>query len=47
MKMREDDFMGEQRSPFKGCVPVSVGSANQFMLTVRKFDEFGLTELTD
>jgi hypothetical protein len=45
MKMREYDFMGEQRSPFKGGGPVLVGSANQFMLAVGKFNELSLTEL--
>jgi len=47
MIMREDNFRGEQRSPLEGCGPVLVSSANQFMLTIRKFYEFGLTELPD
>jgi len=47
MEVREDDFMGEQRSPLKGCGPVSVSSANQFVLAIRKFDEFCLPKLPD
>jgi len=39
--------MGEQRCPFKSGRPVSISSANQLVLAVGKFDEFGLTELTD
>ena len=46
-KMREHDFMGKQRRPFKGCGSVMVSSANQFVLTIGKFDELGLTELPD
>jgi hypothetical protein len=47
VKVCEHDFMGEQRSPFKRIDPVSVSSANQFVLAVGKFDELGLTELPD
>jgi len=47
MEMREDDFMGEKRRPFKSGGPVLVSSANQFMLTVGKFDEFCLTKLAN
>jgi len=45
--MREDDFMGEERGPFKSGRPVSISSANQFVLAIGEFDEFGLTELLD
>ena len=45
MEMREDDFMGEQRGPFKSGRSVSLRTANQFVLAVWKFDELGLTEL--
>ena len=47
MKMREHNFMGKQRRPFKSCGSVLVSSANQFVLSIGKFDEFGLTELLD
>jgi len=39
--------MGEQRGPFQGSGPVEISPANQFVLAVGKFDEFGLTELLD
>ena len=39
--------MGEQRCPFKSGRPVSISSANQFVLAIGEFDEFGLTELLD
>jgi hypothetical protein len=47
VEMREDDFMGEERGPFKSGRPVSISSANQFVLAIGEFDEFGLTELLD
>jgi hypothetical protein len=45
--MREDDFMGEQRGPFKSSGSVCIWTTDQFMLAIGKFDELGLTELTD
>ena len=47
MKMREHNFMGEERDPFKSISPVSVSSANQFVLAIGEFHEFGLTKLTN
>jgi len=47
MIMREHDFMREERHPFEGVGTVGIGAADQFMLAVGKFDEFGLTKLTD
>ena len=47
VEMREDDFMGEERGPFKSGRPVSISSANQFVLAVGEFYELGLTELLD
>ena len=47
MIMREHDFVGKERHPFEGIGTVSVRAADEFMLAVGKFDEFGLTKLTD
>ena len=47
MKMREHDFMGEERRPFKCSRPISVGAANQFMLAVGVANEFGVAKLPD
>jgi len=46
-EMREHNFMGEQRCPFKSSRPVSISSAQQFVLAVGEFYELGLTELPD
>ena len=45
--MREHNFMGEQRGPFKGGGSITVRTANQFVLAVGMFYEFGITELPD
>ena len=45
MEMREDGFMGKQRGPFKSSGSVTVRTANQFMLAIGKFYEFGGTKL--
>ena len=47
MEMGKHDFVGEQGGPFISGGPVGIGAADQFMLAVRKPDEFGLTELAD
>jgi hypothetical protein len=39
--------MGEQRNPFKRCRPVRIRTPDQFVLAVRKFDEFGVTKLAN
>jgi hypothetical protein len=45
MKMREHNFMGEERDPFKCSGPIIVRTANEFVLAVGEFDEFGVTKL--
>ena len=45
VEMREDDFMGKQRCPFKSCGSVSIGSAQKLVLAIGKLDEFCLAEL--
>jgi hypothetical protein len=47
MEVLEHNFMGEQRSPFKGSDLVRVSAANQFVLAVGEFDEFCVTKLPD
>lgn len=47
VKVREHDFMGEERGPFKGAGAVGVGAADEFVLPVCKLDELGLTKLPD
>ena len=47
VKVREHDFMREERCPFKGAGAVGVRAADKLVLAVGKFDEFGLTELAD
>jgi len=40
MVMREHDFMGNQCCPFRSCGPMCISSADHFVLTVGKFDQF-------
>ena len=47
VEMGEHDLVGEQRGPFKGGGSVGIGAADQFILSVRELDKFGLTELAD
>ena len=47
MEMREDDFVREQRRPFKGGGAVGIGAAVKFVLAVGQADEFGLAEPAD
>jgi hypothetical protein len=47
MKVREHNFMGEERNPLKCSRTVSVGAAEKFMLAVVESDEFGVAELAD
>ena len=42
MEMREDDIVGEDRGPFEGIGAISVGAADEFVLAVGEFNEFGL-----
>ena len=46
-EMREYDFVGEERGPFKGSGAISVRATDELMLTVGQFNQFGLTELAD
>ena len=47
MEVGEDDFVGEQRGPFKGGSAVGVGTADEFMLAVGELNEFGPSKLLD
>ena len=47
VEMREHDFMGEERGPFKRGGPVGGRAADQFMLAMRQADEAGCAELAD
>jgi len=47
MIMREYNFVGEERHPFKGVGTVGIGAADQFVLAVGEPHEFGLTELAN
>ena len=47
MEVGEDDFVGEQRGPFKGGGAVGIGAADEFVLAVGKFNEFGPSKLLD
>ena len=46
-EMREHDFMGEERRPFKGGGAVSIGAAEEFVLAVGLANQFGVAELAD
>ena len=47
VKMREHNFVCEERRPFKGVGVVGVGAANQFVLAVRLVNQFGGPVLAD
>ena len=47
MKVREHDFMGEERGPFKSGGAVGVGAADEFVLAIGQPDKFGLSELAN
>ena len=47
VKVREHDFMREERRPFKGVGAVGVGAADKLVLAVGLADQFGFTELVD
>ena len=47
MEMREHDFVGKERRPFKGSGAVDVNAADEFMLPVRQADEAGFAKLAD
>jgi len=41
----EHDFVGEEGGPLKGGGSIIVRTANEFVLAVGEFDEFGVTKL--
>ena len=47
VEVGEDDFVGKQRGPFKCSGAVGVRAADEFVLTVGQFHQFGLAELAD
>ena len=47
MKVREHNFMGEQRGPFIGGGTVGIGAAEEFMLAVGPANQLGVAELAD
>ena len=47
VKVREHDFMGEERRPFKGVGAVGIGAADKFVLAVGPANQFGCAELAD
>jgi hypothetical protein len=47
VKVREHNFMGEERRPFKGVGAVGVGAADKLMLAVWLANQFGVAELAD
>jgi hypothetical protein len=42
VKVREHDFMREERRPFKGVGAVGVGAADQLVLAVGLADQFAV-----
>jgi len=46
-KVREHDFMREERRPFKGGGAVGVGAADKLVLAVGSANQFGVAELAD
>jgi len=47
VKVREHDFMREERRPFKGVGAVGVGAADKLVLAVGLAYQFGCAELAD
>lgn len=47
VKVREHDFMGEERRPFKGVGAVGVGAADKLVLAVGLANSIGFAELAD
>ena len=47
VKVREHDFMCEERRPFKGVGAVGVGAADKLVLAVGLANQFGVAELAD
>ncbi|MEI8288289.1 MAG: hypothetical protein WCH99_02355 [Verrucomicrobiota bacterium] len=47
VEMGEHDFMGEERGPFEGGGAIGVGAADELVLTVGEFNEFGPAKLLD
>ena len=47
VKVREHDFMREERRPFKGSGAVGIGAADKLVLAVGPANQFGVAELSD
>jgi hypothetical protein len=47
VKVREHDFMREERRPFKGGGTVGVRAADKLVLAVGLANQFGVAELAD
>ena len=47
VEVGEHDFVGEERGPLKGSGAVGIGAADEFVLAVGEFYEFGTTKLLD
>ena len=47
MKMSEDDFVREERDPFKGGVAICIRATDELVLAIGVADETGATELAD
>ena len=47
LKVREHDFMREERRPFKGVGAVGVGAADKLVLAIGLANQFGAAELAD
>jgi hypothetical protein len=47
VKVREHDFMREERRPFKGVGAVGVGAPDQFVVAVGLSNQFGVAELSN
>ena len=47
LKVREHDFMREERRPFKGVGAVGVGAADKLVLAIGLANQLGVAELAD
>ena len=47
VEVGEHDFVGEERGPLEGGGAVGIGAADEFMLAIGEFYEFGPSKLLD
>ena len=47
VKVREHDFMREERHPLKCSRPISVGATDKFVLSIGEANECGVAKLPD